>query len=101
MVLQPGNVWVIEMAVSRNEETETALLTCYMRGWIEPLERAIRAGDLPDEMNLRLGADMFTRTDTIYRLTDSGWSVVNRAQLWVFASLVLAVLAVGVSVLSI
>ncbi len=35
LVLQPGNVWVIERAVEDNEQTDAALKTAYMRGWVK------------------------------------------------------------------
>ena len=49
LILQPGNYWVIEKAIIDDEETDTALLTCYMRGWVEPIESAIPSGRInPD-----------------------------------------------------
>jgi hypothetical protein len=49
-VLQPGNVWVIEKAVPDNLETDADLKTCYMRGWVEPLENSVPKGRLkPDK----------------------------------------------------
>lgn len=49
LVLQPGNVWVIEKAVQDNEDTDAALKTCYMRGWVEPLENSVPKGKLKDD----------------------------------------------------
>jgi hypothetical protein len=49
LVLQPGNVWVVEKAVEDNAETDTALKTCFLRGWVEPLERAIPQGKIPSD----------------------------------------------------
>ena len=55
LVFQPGNIWVIEKAVEDNEETDAALKTCYMRGWVEPLENSVpkgkpkEDGSLPDD----------------------------------------------------
>jgi hypothetical protein len=49
LVLQPGNLWVIEKALEEAAETDAALKTCHMRGWVEPLESAIPRGKLtPD-----------------------------------------------------
>lgn len=42
LVLQPGNIWVIEYAVPENEETDATLKTCYMRGWVEVWETRFR-----------------------------------------------------------
>jgi hypothetical protein len=35
--VQPGNVWVVEKAVEDNEQTDAALKTAFMRGWVEPI----------------------------------------------------------------
>ena len=90
LVLQPGNVWVIERALQRDEETEALLYTCHMRGWIEPLHDGIPTGDLPDDLSLPNGPP-FTNTQTLYRLTEGGWSALNRAHAWTLASVLIAV----------
>jgi hypothetical protein len=46
MVLQSGNVCVVEKAVEDTAEMDAALKTCHMRGWVEPLENAIPKGKL-------------------------------------------------------
>lgn len=89
MILQPGDVWVIEYAVRSDAETNPALLTCRLRGWIEPVENAIPHRPLAADGSLPSGP-LFDEVAPIYRLTDSGWSVVNRAQLFVLASALIA-----------
>jgi hypothetical protein len=37
MVLQPGDYWVIDRAIIHDEDTPAVLLTCQMRGWVEPV----------------------------------------------------------------
>lgn len=59
MVLQPGNVWVIERALKDTEETDALLKTCYMRGWVEPLEKSIPRGQLNQDGSLPMG-ELFT-----------------------------------------
>jgi len=49
LILQPGNVWVIEKAIQRNDDVDEALRTCHLRGWVEPIENAIP--------KIRLGPD--------------------------------------------
>src|SRR5579862_9288454 len=85
LILQPGDVWVIERAMEDNDQTDRALKTCYMRGWVEILEHALPTGNLTPDGKLPSGY-MFDRATPMYRLTDSGWSVVNRTQLWVLVS---------------
>jgi hypothetical protein len=77
VLILTGNVYVIERAISQDEETIANLRTCQMRGWVEPLHEAVpRAslnpdGSLPKPLRIE-------GHDTIYRLTDSGWTVINR-----------------------
>lgn len=91
-VLQPGNVWVVERAIEATEETDAALKTCYMRGWVEPLEEAIPQGKLTPEGELPKGA-IFTGEGPLYRLTDSGWAVINRSHQMTLLGIFLALLA--------
>ncbi len=47
LILQPGNAWVIENAVSdQDDDTASATRTCFMRGWVEPLADAVPTGKL-------------------------------------------------------
>lgn len=92
LVLQPGNYWVIEKAIGYDEETDTALLTCYMRGWVEPIEGAIPSGRINPDGSLPAGFQ-FDKLKTHYRLTSAGLSVINGSHR-------LAVLAVTISMIS-
>ena len=79
LVLQPGNVLVIERAIGHDPETLAALQTCHMRGWVEPMfDQAIPQGTLLPNGDIPT-APPFDRANPIYRLTDSGWSVINRS----------------------
>jgi hypothetical protein len=92
LVLQPGNVWVVEKAVGDDERTDAALKTCFIRGWVEPLENAVPTGCLTPAGELPPG-NIFDRVGPMCRLTDSGSSVVNRSQQWVLTSILLALLS--------
>lgn len=92
LILQPQNVWVIERALTRDEDTEAALMTCHMRGWVEPLHDSMPTGDLTPGITLPPG-QMFTRTQAVFRLTEGGWSALNRAHAWTVAGIVIAVLS--------
>jgi hypothetical protein len=96
LVLQPGGVWVIEQALQRDEDVEAALMTCLMRGWIEPLQNDMPTGDL-DVANLPAGRPPFTRTETLYRLTEGGWNALNRVHGWTAAGVVLALVTLVLS----
>lgn len=90
LILQPQGVWVIERALTRDDDTEAALMTCHMRGWVEPLHDSMPTGDLTSDMKLPPGP-MFTRTETIFRLTEGGWSALNRAHAWTVAGIVIGI----------
>jgi len=84
LLLQPGDVWVIEYAVEDEKNVAEALRTCHMRGWVEPLAHALPTGKVAP--NGTLPEKLFTTEKPLYRLTDSGWSAIHRTHSWdVFA----------------
>lgn len=97
LILQPQGVWVIERALVGDEDTEAALMTCHMRGWVEPLHDSMPAGDLTPDMKLPAGP-MFTRTQAVFRLTEGGWSALNRVHAWTVAGIVIAVLSLTATI---
>lgn len=97
LVLQPGNYWVIEKAISDDEETDTALLTCYMRGWVEPIEGAIPSGRLNPDGSLPAGLQ-FDKLETHYRLTSAGWSVINGSHRLAVLALTISMISLAVSI---
>jgi len=90
LLLQPGDVWVIEKAPKRFDGFEEALRTCHLRGWVDPIANAVPTGSLTPDGRLPEGPPYHTASEPIYRLTASGWSVLNRTQAWVFATLIIA-----------
>lgn len=97
LVLQPHRVWVIEKALQRNDDVEALLMTCLIRGWIEPLQEDMPTGNLTDDMKLPAGP-MFTRHETLFRLTEGGWAALNRAHAWTAAGVLVAVVALIFSI---
>jgi len=89
MILQPGNVWVIEKVIKETDETTANLRTCDLRGWIEPYENAIPKGKLTPDNRLPEG-DIFTSVGPVYRLTESGWAKIHRAHTLLLISIFLA-----------
>jgi hypothetical protein len=78
VILQPGNVWVIDKSPRWTAEREEAWLTCYLRGWIEPLHSAVPTAELRDDLTL---PDRMQGTKTMYRITEAGWNVVHGAHI--------------------
>jgi hypothetical protein len=99
MVLQPGNVWVVENAIGDDEDADAALKTCYMRGWIEPLSNSIPKGSLNKDGTLPTG-ELFQRTGPVWKLTDSGWAAINRAHEWTLIGVLLAAIGALVAVVA-
>jgi len=89
LILQPGNVFVIEKAPVSEPGVEEALRTCHMRGWVEPICNAIPKGKLTKDGSLPEG-DLFTQMGPYYRLTEAGWSVIRRTHLWVLITCAIA-----------
>lgn len=98
LVLQPGNVWVIENAVDDNEKTDTALKTAYMRGWVEPIENAVPKGSLTPDGKLPPTGALFQGSGPLWRLTEGGWDVVNRSHSWALFAVLISVLSFAISV---
>jgi len=95
-VLQPGNMWVIDKAVEDNEQSDAALKTAYIRGWVEPIENAVPKGKPGSDGSLPRDP-LFQGTGPLWRLTEGGWAVVNRTRLWTLFAIVVSVLSFAVS----
>jgi hypothetical protein len=91
MVLQPGSYWVIDNTGERGEDTHAALMTCYIRGWIEPLEHAVPSAALPADGNL--SNFQFEGRETLYRLTSAGWSAIHRSNLIAICALLISAMS--------
>lgn len=92
MVLSPGGVTVVERAIDDDDETAANLITCEIRGWIAVLHPHMPHGRLASEATT---LPPFTGTKHVYRLTEAGWSQLNRTQAWVISTFVVALLTLG------
>ena len=99
LIFQPRNVWVIERAIPDDERTEENLRTCYLRGWVEPIENAIPKGKLTDDGNLPEG-NQFPNYGPLYRLTDSGWNAIHRTHVIALLGVIVSLLAAAVGVIA-
>ena len=93
----PGNCWLIEHAVGTDPVTHAALLTCYMRGWVEPLEDAVPSAKIPTDGNLPPNFQ-FEGKQTFYRLTSAGWSAIHRSGLIAVCALLISALSFATAV---
>ena len=100
VVLQPGNVWGIEGAIDHSEGVDTALKTCYMRGWVEPITNAIPRGQLTPDGRMPSG-NLFTSSGPMYRVTEGGWAVINRSHHWTLIAVALSALSFVVAIVSV
>jgi hypothetical protein len=101
-VLQPGNIWVIEKAVSEDEgdKVVAALRTCNLRGWVEIHTGAIPHGKLTPDGKLPEGLPM-SGIAPIYKLTEAGWNVIHRSHEWVVATFVVVAITLVATILGI
>jgi hypothetical protein len=97
VVLQPGNHWIVDLAITKDVDTEAALATCFMRGWIEPLEHAVPSTRLSPDGNLPPNFQ-FEGKETIYRLTSAGWSAIHRSNTIAICALLISALSFIVAI---
>lgn len=92
LILKPGDVWVIENSLIIDNNSEAEVATCLMRGWIDILEKSIRFGQLTKDGKLpnKPIDKLFNETGNIYRITESGWAVINRQKTILIVALLIA-----------
>jgi hypothetical protein len=91
---------VIDRAIPEDGDTHAALLTCYVRGWIEPLEHAVPSSQLSPTGALpqNIGSE---KMQTLYRLTSAGWSVIHRSDLIATCALLIATMSLALAIFGI
>ncbi|MDO8432406.1 MAG: hypothetical protein Q7S58_08370 [Candidatus Binatus sp.] len=99
MILQPGNAWFVERAVMSDESAQTALRTCHLRGWAEPIDhRAIPNMEVSDEGDLPTNP---ISINPVYRLTDSGWNAIHNTHSWIVSTFAVALVTLFATVLGV
>ncbi len=97
LVLQPGNVRVIEKALPDSEKNKENLETCLMRGWIEILNESVPVGKLGEDGQLPDGP-LFNEEKHIYRLTDGGWNAIHRTHTLTILSIIATLASVAIAI---
>jgi hypothetical protein len=97
-VLQPENYWIIDQAIEKDADTDAALATCFMRGWVEPLEHAVASAQLSPDGQLPPHF-RFEGKDTIYRLTSAGWSAIHRSSTIAICALLISAMSFAVALI--
>jgi hypothetical protein len=98
-ILQPGNVWVIEKALSGGPGEDEALRTCQLRGWIESLgDLPIPTGEIDPNKPLPSLGKLFTRTTPFYRITSAGWDQINRTHTWLVWTFMVSLAALAAAI---
>jgi hypothetical protein len=82
-----GNM-IIDRSIKQNEETKNALMTCWFRGWVEPVEHNVMQAEIPPDG--KLPHPIVLAPETFYRLTEAGWNVVNKTQFWVISTFIIS-----------
>ena len=102
MVLQPGNIWVIEKAVNEDEDDEViaTLRTCNLRGWVEIHAGAVPRTKLTPDGKLPEGLPI-TGMAPVYKLTEAGWNVIHRSHEWVIATFVVVAITLAATIVGI
>lgn len=99
MVLQPGNVLVIENSPNPGEWFDAAVQTCRIRGWVEVLHDGIPSA----ELKFRGGSPDWAQPEpkVHYRLTDGGWNAIHRSHALLIVTVVLSALSLAAGAASV
>ena len=97
IVLQPGNVQVVERSPPREEWFDLGVRTCLIRGWVEVLHENLPTGRVRMQGNTPSVPEAMTPA-THYKLTEGGWAVLNRSHAWVLATFMASTVGLVVSV---
>ena len=99
LVLQPGNVQVVERSPPEEEWFEIGVRTAQIRGWVEVLHENLPTGSVQMKSKVPQLPDRMT-PQTHYKLTEGGWAVLNRSHAWVLATFLVSSIGLAVSAVS-
>lgn len=93
----PGDFPVIENAAPDTEWFDVAARTCLIRGWVEVLHHGVPTGKLEFQGSEPIFPQEMT-AKPMYRLTEGGWSAMNRSHAWVIATFLVALVTLAATV---
>jgi hypothetical protein len=79
---------------------EEDLRTRHLRGWIEPIEKAVPRGSLTPNGHLPPQGP-FNSVGPVFRLTEAGWQAINQTHRWVMTTLIVALATLVATILGI
>lgn len=100
LVLQPGNVLVVENSPVDVGWFDVAVRTAHIRGWVEVLHDAIPSARMGTENDKFVIPEEFVKK-TQYRLTEGGWATIHGTHGWTLATFLVSFLALLASVVAI
>lgn len=100
MILQPGNVFVIENSPTEVEWFQAAVVTARIRGRVDVLFDALPSGEVRMHGNTPVFPERVT-PKAHYRLTEGGSSVIHRTHAWTVATFLVSFLALLASIVAV
>ncbi len=99
LILQPGNVWVIEGALTVDDQVRADLRTCLLRGWIEGASGPIPTG--PVNKDGSIPGQWPKSLDPVFKVTAAGWVVIQNTRTLLTLKVLVAILSVAASIASV
>lgn len=100
MILQPGDVIVVENSPPNAEWFDVAARTAHIRGWVEILHDAMPTAQVRFEGGTPLIPEQWN-PKAHYRLTDGGWSVIHGTHAWTVATFIVSLFALFASAIAV
>jgi hypothetical protein len=100
LILQPGNIIVVEQSPPNEDWFDLAVRTCHIRGWVDVLHDSIPSGVVRYEGETPILPEQM-KSKTIYRLTEGGWSVIHRSHGWLIGTFAVGLLSLFAGIASV
>jgi len=97
LILQPGNVMVVELCPPDEEWFHEAMQTSLLRGWVAVLHDGIPTGEISTIGGVPQ-LPQRTQPETMFRLTEAGWAALNRSHEWVVATFAVAAVTLAATI---